>query len=78
MKYIEIEAGDTLVLKCKMLVSNQAKEQIKLAMAELLPEGAKVFVLDGGADIEVLKGKCARPLPPVGVVRKGGDGERMD
>lgn len=56
IKVARLEPGDVLVLKCSQVLSHLVCQRICDQVTKIVPYGAKVMVLDGGMDAEVLRG----------------------
>lgn len=51
---LEVRPGDLLVMKCKGCIDNETARRIKGQFTGLLPDRAKVIVIDDQTDLSVL------------------------
>lgn len=55
IRVTRLEPGDVLVLKCQHVLSRSVRQRLRDQILELMPDGVKAMVLDGGMDLEVMR-----------------------
>lgn len=55
MKLIELQPGDTLVLKCPMAITKQAHVALSEYFRQYVPDGVGLLIIDSGMDIDVVR-----------------------
>ena len=55
IRVMRLHPGDTLVINVQRVLKREQRDQMLRTVQQLIPEGVKCMVLDGGVDLEVLR-----------------------